>query len=89
MAFFLKTEQKKPKKHLPTEYDVKEFPLLIQLDKDQVFFPVSSTYVGIIYRQTYIIIHNVFPFLPGSLNHNYYKQRHLCLGHPFQVCVCL
>lgn len=41
MAFFLKTEQKKPKKHLPTEYDVKEFPLLIQLDKDQGFFFLS------------------------------------------------
>lgn len=37
-GIFLKTEQKKPKKHLPTEYDVQEFPLLIQLDKDQGFF---------------------------------------------------
>lgn len=38
-GIFFKNRTKKPKKHLPTEYDVKEFPLLIQLqDKDQGFF---------------------------------------------------
>lgn len=45
MTFFLNKTKKYPKKHLPTEYDVKEFPL-IQLDKDQgVFLSVVRTQI--------------------------------------------
>lgn len=88
MAFFLKQNQKSQKAFTYRIW-CKRIPPFDTVGQGPGFIPVSSTYVGIIYRQTYIIIHNVFPFLPGSLNHNYYKQRHLCLGHPFQVCMSI